>query len=128
MKTEIDRRARLAPQFFKKLIGPLREQARSLGYAIAVHGSVKRDIDLVAIPWTSDGGDARQLADALFATTAIVMGFVPVRSWSMKGAEHTLAGCPGDKPHGRLGWVFQLGGGVYIDLSVMPRVAEKGDQ
>lgn len=123
MKKAIDttRQQVLGPKFYKRLIEPLRAQARSLGYAIAVHGSLKRDIDLIAIPWTEDAADPRQLADGLYAVTAMVMGFVPPRSYSLKGCDHTLAGMPGMKPHGRLGWVWQLGGGVYIDLSVMPR-------
>jgi hypothetical protein len=29
----------------------MREEARRLGYTLAVHGSMKRDIDLVAVPW-----------------------------------------------------------------------------
>jgi hypothetical protein len=35
-----------------------------------------------------------------------------------------MAGCPGGKPHQRLGWTFHLGGGPYIDLAVMPRVPD----
>ena len=39
----------------------------------------------------------------------------------LEGAdEYHLKGCPGMKPHGRLCWSFHLGGGPYIDLSVMP--------
>jgi hypothetical protein len=39
---------------YELLIEPLRAVARSLGYALTVHGSLVRDIDLVAVPWTSD--------------------------------------------------------------------------
>lgn len=101
---------------YKELIGPLREKARELGYALAVHGSLKRDIDLIACPWTDDAVAPPVLAEALREVTG---GYW---SWSMKGADFTLAGCPGNKPHGRLGWVINLGGGPYIDLSVMPPI------
>lgn len=33
---------------------PLAEVARTLGYAIAVHGSQQRDLDLVAVPWVEE--------------------------------------------------------------------------
>lgn len=103
---------------YERLIGPIRERARELGYAIAVHGSLKRDIDLIACPWAEGAAPARELAEAL---RVVCDGYY---SWSMKGSEFTLNGCPGNKPHGRLGWVISLemnhGGGPCIDLSVMP--------
>lgn len=106
---------------YKALIGPLREKAKELGYALAVHGTLKRDIDIVAVPWTDSAVSAAELARALFLVTREVNGMAWL-SWSpAKGREFTLAGCPGVKPHGRLVWVFNLHGGPYIDLSVMPR-------
>lgn len=105
---------------YRRLIGPLRAKAREFGYAIGVHGTLQRDIDLIAVPWGTDAAPARELAEALFAVCQMVNGYA-AWSWSMKGAEYTLDGCPGGKPHGRLGWVINLGGGPYIDLAVMPR-------
>jgi hypothetical protein len=100
---------------YEKLIEPLREEARKMGYALTVHGTLKRDIDLVACPWIESAAEPRELAKALAAKVAEVdMGYLEAKDpW------HEL-GCPGDKPHGRLVWKIQLGGGPYIDLSVMP--------
>jgi hypothetical protein len=107
---------------YELLIGPLREKARELGYAVAVHGTLKRDIDLIAVPWTSEATDERTLAESLRLVAEEINGEA-VMGWSMAGdAEFSLNGCPGTKPHGRLGWCFSLGGGPYIDLSVMPRI------
>jgi hypothetical protein len=107
---------------YELLIGPLREKARELGYAIGVHGSLKRDIDLIACPWTSEATDARTLAEALQAVVAEINGNAHLSWYPGRGQEFTLAGGPGMKPHGRLGWVINLGDGPYIDLSVMPRI------
>lgn len=107
------------PQY-EALIEPLREKARELGYALTVHGSLKRDIDLVAIPWTDQAVPARTLAEAIRETAHVVNGAALMREddpWHREG-------CPGLKPHGRLVWTFHLGGGPYIDLSVMPRKIE----
>lgn len=106
---------------YERLIGPIREQARELGYAVGVHGSLKRDIDLIAVPWSSDAVDPRTLAEAVrevaAANSVLGVAFINPRF----DDEYHRAGQPGAKPHGRLVWSFHLGGGPYIDLSVMPR-------
>lgn len=120
---------------FEKLIEPLRDVAKALGYAIAVHGTLKRDIDLVAIPWTDDACSARILAKAIQHKAREIVGYAePSRvdrsSSNPKWFQDGLAGyAPGygritAKPHGRRGWAFHLlpeQNGSYIDLSVMPR-------
>lgn len=86
---------------------PIKERAQELGYAIAIHGSLLRDIDLIACPWTETAVDAETLKDAV---VKVVNGFIPERQRE-----------PSQKPHGRLVWTIHIGGGSYIDLSVMPR-------
>jgi hypothetical protein len=110
-------------QLYKKLIGPLREKARELGYALAAHGTLKRDIDLIACPWTSEAVDARTLAEALFKVVGEVHGTAHWSWYPARGQEFTLNGGPGIKPHGRCGWIINLTmeSGPYIDLAVMPR-------
>lgn len=95
---------------YAKVIGPLRTKAKELGYAIGVHGSIKRDIDLIACPWTTDAVDALTLAEALREETEKICGFSPF------GIDGPF---PRDKPHGRLCWTIHING-TYIDLSVMP--------
>lgn len=105
---------------YDRLIGPLREKARELGYALGVHGTLVRDIDLIACPWTSDAVDGRTLAEALLAVAAEHnSGLAFLKPIEDNG--YFWAGTPGYKPHGRLCWTFHLGGGPYIDLSVMPK-------
>ncbi len=108
-------------QIYRRLIDPLRATARGLGYTLAVHGTLKRDIDLVAVPWAAEAVEARVLAEALAETA---------RKWNgglahMAGVEAAdpwhVAGCPTQKPFGRLCWSYHLGAGPYIDLSVVPR-------
>lgn len=103
---------------YERLIGPLRERARELGYAVGVHGTLKRDIDLIAVPWTDAAVDAETLAESLRLVAVALNGKA---DRECVGDEFHERGCPGMKPHGRLVWSFHLGGGPYIDLSVMPR-------
>jgi hypothetical protein len=83
--------------------------ARAVGYALAVHGSMVRDLDLVAVPWVADARSPVELIAALAAvfdpTGKHIYGHTP----------------PTVKPHGRLAFVIQLAGGPYLDVSVMPR-------
>jgi len=82
--------------------------ARKVGYAIGLHGSMKYDLDLVAIPWTDEAGDAEALLAAILDALA----------W--KHDLRAITG-PGEKPHGRRAWTIPIGAGLHIDLSVMPR-------
>ena len=83
-------------------------RARDLGYSLCIHGSMSRDLDLVAVPWTDDAVGADELARSL-----------------AEEAGGAITDPAVDRPHGRRAWVIHLGSGPYIDLSVMPtRVVE----
>ena len=88
----------------------LAEAARSVGYALALHGSMARDLDVVAVPWVDDAADAETLMQAL---TLACDGY---RLQATCGREE-----PARKPHGRLSRGILLEGPVMIDVSVMPR-------
>lgn len=125
---------------YEKLIGPLREVARRLGYALTVHGTLRRDIDLVAVPWVSAAVPARTLVRALRAMTREVVGLAePCRfearssnpKWFRDGSTGFVRGVGriSAKSHGRRCWVFHLTpgqNGPYVDLSVMPRRRDEG--
>lgn len=79
--------------------------ARPLGYALALHGSLQRDMDLLAAPWTETAVPADELAQAL-----------------RDAVDGVFVGESTNKPHGRRAWtiIFQVWGDGFIDLSVMP--------
>jgi hypothetical protein len=84
----------------------LREAAVANGYALAVHGSMARDLDVVAVPWVEDAAPVETLVEALRDAVA---GWIPKPLTA-----------PGLKPHGRLAYTILLEGHAFIDLSVMP--------
>lgn len=100
-----------AGRAYPSAISAARGAAKPLGYAIGLHGSMQRDLDLIAVPWVNNAADAYALARAIEHATG---GYIP----DTDGAGNAL---PVHRPHGRLGWVIHLGKGLYIDLSVMPR-------
>ncbi len=97
------------------LLPPLRLAAKGCGYAIAVHGSLARDIDLVAIPWTSSATSAKALVDRLCGVIAGICGRAhPSADWTAK-------------PHGRKALIIITSGDAEIDLSIMPRDTPAGE-
>lgn len=111
------------------LLPALREVARRNGYALALHGSLERDIDLIAAPWRDGATDATELVREFFAVCRAVLGHATgPGGWTEQETFEPPTGSlpnPDRKPHGRLGWSILLGGGPYLDVSVMPRVIEK---
>jgi len=95
----------------EELLPPIREVARSCGYAIAVHGSLARDIDLIACPWREGASEPDELVAAIVGVVAGVFG------------RCRQNGDAGNKPHGRRAYTLIHAGHIgEIDLSVMPRI------
>lgn len=51
--------------FYERKLPAIRESARKLGYALGVHGSMLRDLDLIAAPWNGEAADKDALAHAI---------------------------------------------------------------
>jgi hypothetical protein len=93
----------------------LAEVAQEHGYALAVHGSVSRDFDLIAVPWVESASDAETLIRAIAERMSYTMdtAITPDKLMEPPYTEH--------RPHGRRSWCIPLDCGAYIDISVMPR-------
>ena len=88
----------------------LAEITRKHGYALAAHGSMARDFDLVCIPWAEQVSQPDEVVKAITAAFSI----------------HQI-GEPGKKNHGRVAYTISLGfGECFIDLSFMSSVAQIG--
>jgi len=88
--------------------------AREHGYALALHGSMQQDLDLVAVPWVEDASEPMALVQALANHINGSLGYIN---------GHGVSGLvPEKRPHGRLSWKIILGGGASADISVMPKV------
>lgn len=103
------KRPTYAPVYAAALYPGLAEVAKRYGYALAVHGSVQRDFDLIAIPWTPEATDPQVVVTAICGEFAI-----------------TQLGNPTVKEHGRLAFTVSIGfGECFLDLSFMPRSGER---
>lgn len=67
---------------FARIIGPIRRVANEHGWAVAVHGSLDRDIDLVGIPWTRLASDRDKVLGAI---CAVIGGEPDAAGWRRRG-------------------------------------------
>lgn len=85
----------------------MREEARGWGWSLALHGSNQRDLDLVAVPWTTHAVAHPSFVKML---AALLDANVETTQW---------------KPHGRIGYLLtpriQPSAGALrsVDLSVL---------
>lgn len=98
--------ANYAPVYLA-LYPQLAEVARSHGYALAVHGSLCRDMDLICVPWVEQPSEPSEVV-------AAITGEFSIRQ----------VGEPNTTHHGRERWTISVGfGECSIDLSFMPRLS-----
>ncbi len=102
-----DKPVRAFPSLYATIYPVMMEVAKSLGYALALHGTLNRDMDVIAVAWTDDAVSAEELAAALSERLGAFIG--------LEGPNET----PHRKPRGRVAWSLPLTGGAYIDLSVI---------
>lgn len=89
--------------------------AREHGYALAIHGSLQRDLDLVAIPWIDEASDPETLIEALRRRG---------QHWMFKGEGSEKINGSTAKPHGRVAYSLPIMGERFVDVSIMPRVIQ----
>lgn len=91
-------------------IEKVREIARQCGYAVGVHGSRQRDLDLIAVPWTENAIAPQHLVDALCERLNLILKPHP---------EPELLTNPTRKPNGRIAWALCGAPACrYLDISV----------
>ena len=96
-------------RLYLSLLPAIRRIARKSGYAIGVHGSMTRDLDLIAVPWRRGAVMAETLAYRIHRATTR-------RACTRPGLKKFMK----RKPNGRVAYTLIIGPkGAYIDLSIM---------
>lgn len=94
-----------APVYAAAMYPDLAAIFRRHGFALAVHGSLQRDFDLIAVPWVVEGVSAPSVVLAEVETTFAAK----------------VIGTPTLKPHNRLAFTVSIGfGHCALDISFMP--------
>lgn len=107
------------PSFYAHCYEQLKEIARNYGYALLLHGSMNRDLDLVAIPWAEKTLDEFEMIKD-FHRALTDGNYSDQKEFYLYAETH----------HGRKQYVINLNRGgawnnyvdkqFYIDISVMP--------
>lgn len=99
--------------FFRSRLPAIREAAREHGYAIGLHGSMRRDLDLIAVPWRDGASDRDVLAHAIAMAACGITRDGPYQ-WEQKplGRVAAILSCCWPR------WFNEAGAG-HIDLSVV---------
>jgi hypothetical protein len=103
------------PSLYAYYFQSLKEIAKEFGYNLVLHGSLNRDLDLIAIPWVEELGDMDKM---IHEFAEHLGGNVMIMSEAQK---HCF-------PHGRVSYVINLNRGeftdndqqYYLDISVTP--------
>jgi hypothetical protein len=108
------------PHFYAHCFAGLQEIAKEKGYNLLIHGSMNRDMDLVAVPWVDEPSTH---ADLLMAFTAFLG--VPYLT-DTNDVPHHFSLLPG----GRSSYIIDLNRGgrfngyqdeqYYLDISITP--------
>lgn len=93
------------PVIYAAIYPDLVKIGREHGYAVALHGSLQKDADILAVPWSKDASSATALVAAV-----------------ANGLGATLLGEPTVKAHGRTVFTLSLAADSYIDFGVAPRL------
>ena len=97
-----------AAPVYAALYAEFAELCREHGYALAIHGSLARDLDVVAVPWVQSPSEPQQVIDAITKKFAIEQ-----------------IGEIGKKEHGRIAYTLSIGfGTTALDFSFMPIAKE----
>lgn len=113
MKTPDQITPTFAPVYACAMYPQMAELFVKNGYALTVHGSLQRDLDLIAIPWVENPTPRAEILAAVLER---------FKCYDLRIAD--LDNVPTKRPHGRevytlLGW-----GQWFIDLGFMPTITK----
>jgi len=107
-KNELNFEGRSA--FYTIIFNKMKEKAADLGYMLTVHGSMARDMDLIAVPWIEDVEPHEKLV-------AEISKLLEPTVWKDFHFKER-----GVKPHGRVVYTLAIYSDWFIDLSILPLI------
>ncbi len=99
--------------FYAAMWDDIRQCAMDCGWAVALHGSLNADMDIMAMPWVADAvsfGELVNRIDLLFCGEKTFDSFITF----------------GEKPHGRIVATIPIWADFYLDISAMDGGNEDG--
>lgn len=100
------------PSYYAIMFEPMKAIALKYGYNLVLHGSLNRDMDLIAIPWVEELGSVDEMIDEFCAYVGGKVCLFNRRSTpdgSIEGDRFTA------KPHGRIAYIIDIYRGGYLN-------------
>ncbi len=111
------------PHFYSVCLEGLQQISKDMGYNLLIHGSMNRDMDLVAIPWINEPKSHFELLDAFCEYLGLPL------DRTFEGVENYMHSA---LPGGRDAYVINLNRGgkfngyldaqYYLDISITPLI------
>ena len=95
------------PMFYATLLESFRKTCLDNGYALAIHGSSSRDMDLIAVAWIDDAITPKLLIDEI---QKCLFGTVYNQDINTDGLVRS---------HGRITYTISIQGDWFIDFTVI---------
>ena len=91
------------------------------GYNIVLHGSMCRDLDLIAIPWEETIGDREQMVDEI---VTVIGGTLSMQNRSVENKIGTRYGL---KPNGRIVYIININRDIEYKYNIVSEIKEYAD-
>lgn len=111
------------PMFYAYCLAGLQEVAKGFGYNLVIHGSMDRDMDLIAVPWIDEPKGHIELLNAFCEYLGVPR---PIKTNGEPDFHFSIL------PGGRSSYVIMLNRGgmfngyvdeqFYLDISITPAV------
>lgn len=123
----------MIPPYYSIIYAELDRVVQRFGWALTLHGSMSRDMDVVLIPWTDDAEHEDKVVDAVrifvegkHITAVRKRNERKMKTSSKDGMAHFSVT---QKPHGRRAITLFIGvSSYYIDISIMPRLPTQAEE
>ncbi len=93
--------------FYASIWEDLRQAAMDCGWALGLHGSLAKDMDIMAMPWTEEARPVEEMIKALSACFT-----------ESRFADHHIVP-HATKPNGRIVYTMTIWADFYLDINVI---------
>ena len=93
--------------FYAAMWDDIRQCAMDCGWAVALHGSLSSDMDIMAMPWVQQASSFEHLVKKI---VSLFQGNALAENYRISY---------GDKPHGRIVATIPIWADFYLDISSM---------
>lgn len=97
------------PAFYAAMWEDIRQCAMDCGWAVAIHGSLGSDMDIMAMPWVQEAGTFENMIREI------------VKLFSGNSVAENYFITYGEKPHGRIVATIPIWTDFYLDISTMEK-------